>query len=73
MTHDRPQEPLELRCQPSRPCEHVIALTAAGQQAMHVTNCPEQGKALLDHACRLAAAHGYDPVTTHSTNGGVSV
>ena len=49
--------PLEVRCVADRPCEHVLALTAAGQQAIHVTGCPVQGWALLEHARLLAAIH----------------
>ena len=49
--------PIEVRCVADRPCEHVLALTAAGQQALHETMCPEQGWALLEHARRLAEIH----------------
>ena len=47
------------RCQSGRPCDHVVALVTAGQQALHVTGCPDEGKALLAHAQQLAHWHHY--------------
>jgi hypothetical protein len=44
-----------------------VALVAAGQQALHVNNCPEQGGALLEHARQLALAHGYGLPATPSS------
>ena len=40
-------------------CQHVAALTKAGQVAIHVMGYPEHGQRLLEHARLLAEVHRY--------------
>jgi hypothetical protein len=51
---------LETRCANGGvACQHVAALTKAGQTAIHVMGYPEHGRRLLEHARLLAEIHGY--------------
>lgn len=53
-------QPLEVRCSRGGvACQHVAALTKAGQVAIHVMGYPEHGQQLLEHARLLAEIHGY--------------
>ncbi len=57
---DRLHLPVDFRCSPpDRACVEVTARVTAGQEAIHVTGCPEQGRRLLETAARIAADHGY--------------
>lgn len=59
-SHRVSQLPVEVRCSPpDRACIEVTARVAAGQQAIHETGCPEQGRRLLETARRIAVEHGY--------------
>jgi hypothetical protein len=48
-----------VRCASGRPCVEVAARVRAGQEALHVTGCVEQGRQLLATAQRIAELHGH--------------